>query len=48
MKKNVYMSPEMEVVELKHTTALLAGSIDTTGGEQPPIGTDPGNGDDQI
>lgn len=36
MKKREYLSPEMEVVELKHHTVLLAGSA---GSEIAP-GTD--------
>lgn len=32
MKKNVYQAPEMEVVELKSQSALLAGSGEIGGG----------------
>ena len=36
MKKREYLSPEMEVVELKHHTVLLAGSA----GSETASGTD--------
>ena len=31
MKKKLYQKPEMEVVELNHNQALLAGSTETPG-----------------
>ena len=48
MRKISYMAPEMEIVDLKMHTTLLAGSIDVGGGDQPPVSDEPGNGDDQI
>ena len=36
MKKNEYITPEMEVVEVKYQTALLAGS-DTEGSGEGSI-----------
>lgn len=35
MKKNEYMAPEMEIVELKSNVNLLAGSISDDPGEGP-------------
>ena len=32
MKKKLYQNPEMEVVELNHNQALLAGSGEEAGG----------------
>jgi len=43
MKKTEYMAPEMEVIELKMNTVLLAGS-----GETPEPGQEiPGEGPDE-
>ena len=36
MKKIAYIAPEMEVVELKNTVTLLAGSPDGSGSSSDP------------
>ena len=46
MKK--YMTPEMEIVDVKLQTTLLTGSPIVGGNDEVIIGTEPGNGDDQI
>ena len=48
MEMKKYMTPEMEIVDVKLQNTLLAGSINVGGDDNPPIGTEPGNGDDQI
>ena len=40
MKKIEYMAPEMEVIELKNTVTLLAGS-DGSGSSSDPNNPDP-------
>ena len=45
MKKVAYITPELEVVNLKLSDALLVISYS---GDQPPVGDEPGDGDDQI
>lgn len=40
MKKNEYMAPEMEVVELTAKVVLLAGSDDNEGNADIPVDDD--------
>jgi len=40
MKKIAYFAPEMEIVELKNTVAILAGSPGSDPGEAPGGGGD--------
>ena len=44
MEMKKYMTPEMEVVELKYNTALLSASVD--GGSTPPISNQDGDPND--